>query len=49
MRSSEALAKAEAIAPGPGAQAVQLLIITDWAIEDSEKDAEALFEGEKAD
>lgn len=49
VRSSEALAEAEAIAPGPGAQAVQLLIITDWAIEDSKKDAEALFEGEKAD
>ena len=49
VRSSEALAEAELIAPGPGAQAVQLLIITDWATQDSKKDAEALFEGEKAD
>lgn len=48
-RSSAALAEAEAIAPGPGASAMQLVIITEWAVEDAKADAKNLINGEKAD
>ncbi len=48
-RSALALAEAEAIAPGPGAIAMQLVIITEWAVEDSKKDANKLMNGEKVD
>lgn len=45
----KALAEAELIAPGAGAAAAVLIIITKWAIEDSEKEAELLISGGEAD
>ena len=48
VRYQKALAEAELIAPGAGA-AVVMIIITKWAIEDSEKEADCLIGGGEVD
>ncbi len=49
VRAQKALAEAELIAPGPGAPAAQLAIITKWAREDAGKEADELLNGGKVD